>query len=82
MVLIELPPMYSAMNAVSADSGIDRKTPAVARALPEEHQHHQRRQQQSDAAFAQQRFDRPFDEERLIEHDLGHELLTGRRRAG
>ena len=34
MVLIELPPMYKAMMAASTDSGIDRNTPAVARALP------------------------------------------------
>ncbi len=34
IVLIELPPKYSRMNAASADNGIDRNTAAVARRLP------------------------------------------------
>ena len=34
IVLMERPPAYSAMNVTSAESGIDRNTPAVARRLP------------------------------------------------
>ena len=75
MLLIEPPPIESAMNAASADSGIEKNTATVARMLPRKIRIIMRRQQQTDGAFVQQRLDRRLDEQRLIEHHLRHQFL-------
>ena len=70
IVLIELPPKYSAMNAASADSGIDRNTADSRAKAPEEDQDHERGQHEADPALVEQRLDRALHEQRLVEHDV------------
>ena len=59
IVLMELPPQYSAMMAASADSGIERNTATVARRLPRKIKTISAVSKQPDPSFVEQRLDGP-----------------------
>ena len=56
------------------DSGMERKTAAVARGLPKENKNHDGGEKQTDATLAQHRGNGLLDEERLIKFDVGFQL--------
>ena len=79
IVLIELPPSESAMNAAERGERNREENRHGGAHAAEEDQDHQRREHQADAALVQQRLDRRLHEERLVEDDLGHQLPWARR---
>ena len=62
-------------KAASAESGIERKTAAVARMLPRNSRIINPVSTKSNRAFVQQILDRLLHEDGLIEHHLGDKLL-------
>ena len=70
MLLIEPPPIDSAMNAASAESGIEKNTATVARMLPRKTRIISEVRNSPMRAFVQQRLDRRLHEYRLIEHHV------------
>ena len=67
--------MTSAMKAARAESGMERNTAAVARMLPRKTRIITPGQHQADGALVDQVFDGAAHEHRLVEHDLGDQLL-------
>ena len=75
MLLIELPPSDSAMNAASAESGIEKNTATVARMLPRKIRIITEVSNRPMAPSCKQRFDGGLHEHRLIEHHFGDQLF-------
>ena len=74
-VLIEPPPMQRAMNAASADSGIDKNTATVARKLPRNTRIMSAVRAGRCAPSCSSVSIAFFTNTRLIEHDVGDQLL-------
>ncbi len=82
MLLIELPPSWSATRVASTDSGIEKQTASVARRLPRKVRIIRQVRNRPIPALVQERADRDdLDELRLVEDRLVHERLPGRRTA-
>ncbi len=64
---------------IITESGMERKTAAVARKLPRKHPNHYGGKENTDSAFAQNGGDCALYEERLVKDDVALELRPGYR---
>ena len=74
MLLMVLPAECKMKNVIITESGMERKTAAVARMLPRNSRIITAGEEQSDAAFAQNGGNGLLHEKRLVENDVSMHL--------